>query len=79
MQGVIDTHATVFSEKLGTFKGIEVRVHVDSHIKPQFFKARSIPFALESKVEAELERLESLGIIILVKHSNWATYMYVYY
>ena len=72
VQGVLDTHATVFSDKLGTFKGAEVRLHVDAHIKPQFFKARSIPFALKSKVEAELERLESLGIIIPVQHSNWA-------
>ena len=72
VQGVLDTHATVFSEKLGTFKGAEVRLPVDAHIKPQFFKARSIPFALKPKVEAALERLESLGIIIPVQHSNWA-------
>ena len=51
VQGVLDTHATVFSKKLSTFKGAEVRLHVDAHIKPQFFKACSIPFALESKVE----------------------------
>ena len=72
VQGVIDTHVSVFSEKLGTFKGAKVRLHVDPHVKPQFFKARSIPFALKPKVETELERLESLGIIIPVQHSNWA-------
>ena len=69
---MVDKHVTVFSDKLGTLKGTEVRLHMDPHVQPQFFKARSIPFALKAKVEAELERLESLGIIIPVQHSNWA-------
>ena len=72
VQEVVDKHVTVFSDKLGTLKGTEVRLHMDPHVQPQFFKARSIPFALKAKVEAELERLESLGIIIPVQHSNWA-------
>jgi len=34
--------------------------------------ARTIPLALIEKVEAELKRLEGLGIIIPVQHSEWA-------
>ena len=41
-------------------------------VAPKIFKARTIPLALREKVEIELERLESLGIIIPVQHSNWA-------
>ena len=67
VQEVVDKHVTVF-----LLKGTEVRLHMDPHVQPQFFKARSIPFALKAKVETELERLESLGIIIPVQHSNWA-------
>ena len=67
VQEVVDKHVTVF-----LLKGTEVRLHMDPHVQPQFFKARSIPFALKAKVEIELERLESLGIIIPVQHSNWA-------
>ena len=38
----------------------------------KFYKARSVPFALKSKVEAELADLQSKGIISPVKHSTWA-------
>ena len=72
MQDVLDRHATVFTEKLGTLKGTQVKLHVDPQVQPQFFKACSVPFALKAKVETELVRLESLGIIIPVQHSNWA-------
>ena len=41
-------------------------------VTPKFCKAHTIPLALKEKVEAELERLESLGIIVPVQHSNWA-------
>ena len=41
--------------------------------KVQVFKVRTIPFSLKDKVETELERLQRLGIITPVKHSNWAT------
>lgn len=37
---------------------------------PQFYKPRTVPFVLRSKVE--LDRLESMGIISPVQHSKWA-------
>ena len=68
----LDRHKSVFAEGLGTFKGGKVTLHVEPQVKPKFFKARPLPFSLKDKVEEELQRLESLGIITLVKHSNWA-------
>ena len=65
-------HDVVFTEGLGTFTGAKVSLQVDPQIKPKFFKARTIPFFLKDKVETEPERLQSLGIITPVKHSNWA-------
>ena len=47
-------------------------LHVDPQAKPKFFKARTLPYSLKEKVETELERLQSLGIITPVKHSNLA-------
>ena len=72
LQNVLSKHATVFSDKLGELKGVKIKLHVDPLVTLKFFKARTIPFALKAKVETEIERLESLGIIIPVKHSNWA-------
>jgi len=57
----------VFSSKLGTLKGVKVKLQTKPDVAPQFFKAPTIPL-----VEAELERLEGLGIIIPVRHSEWA-------
>ena len=72
LKEILDKHTTVFSSKLGTLKGVKVKLQTKPDVTPQFFKARTIPLALREKVEAELERLESLGIIIPVQHSEWA-------
>ena len=72
LQEILDKHATVFSNKLGTLKGVKVKLQTKPDVAPQFFKARTIPLALREKVEAELERLEGLEIIIPVQHSEWA-------
>ena len=40
---------------------------------PTFIKARPIPFAMRSKVEKELEKLERDGIILKIEMSDWAS------
>ena len=72
LQKNLDKHVTVFSNKLGTLKGVKIKLQTNPDVAPQFFKACTIPLALREKVEAELERLESLGIIIPAQHSEWA-------
>ena len=62
----------MFGDQLGCLKGTEVRLNVDSNATPKFYKARSVPLALKGKVEAELDKLESMGIISLVQFSRWA-------
>ena len=69
---ILQKHDAVFTDGLGTFTGGKVTLHVDPQTKPKFFKARTLPFSLKDKVETELDRLQSLGIITPVKHSNWA-------
>jgi len=41
-------------------------------VKPIFGKARPVPLASQENVDAELARLEKLGIIESVQYSNWA-------
>ena len=72
LSGLLEKHKQVFSNGLGTYKGGKATLHIDPEAKPKFFKACTLPFSLKEKVEKELERLEALGIITPVTHSNWA-------
>ena len=66
---LLDKHTPVFSEGLGCYNGPPVQLKFATGTLPKFHKARSVPFALKGKVEAELADLQSRGIISPVKHS----------
>ena len=62
----------LFGSGLGKLVGIEAQFYVDKTVTPRCFKPRSVPFALRSKVEAELERLVAEGVLRPVEFSEWA-------
>ena len=67
LQTVLDNHRSVFNDELGCMKDMKVNLLIDSTVKPKFLKPHSVPFTLRDKVETELQRLESLGIISPLK------------
>ncbi|GFO27254.1 Pol polyprotein [Plakobranchus ocellatus] len=67
------TYADVFSDGIGTIKGIQGTLVLKNDFRPKFCKSRPIPYALKKKVEQELDNLERQGIISSVKSSDWAT------
>ena len=69
---ILRKYENVFTEGVSTFTGGKVTLHTDPQVIPKFFKARTLPYSLKERVEEELNRLESLGIITPVKHSKWA-------
>ena len=69
----MEQHQKVFEPGLGTIEGVEAKLYVDPQAQPAFFKAYTVPFALRQKVEAELNRLEKLGVITTpVQFLEWA-------
>ena len=72
LQDVLDAHQAVFAEGLGTVQGVTATIHVDPAAKPQFHKTRPLPYSLRGKVERELERLHSQGVIKPIQFSDWA-------
>ena len=62
LQDVLDCYDDVFRDELGTVKGMKAKIHVNP-TATQFHRARSVPFALQTKVEKELDRLQAQGII----------------
>ena len=71
-QQILNKHKALFADELGTVKGTTSRFHIQADVQPKFFKARPVPYALQQKVEAELNRLEASGVIKPIQFSQWA-------
>ncbi|XP_039524968.1 uncharacterized protein K02A2.6-like [Pimephales promelas] len=69
---VLSQHSELFKEELGELRGPPAKIYVDKEAVPRFFKARPVPYAMKTKVEAEIEHLLKEKIIEPVKHSEWA-------
>ena len=61
-----------FEKGLGTLKNFKAKIHIDPKATPRFCKARTVPFAMRSKVEEELERLVKEGSLEPVQLADWA-------
>ena len=72
LQEVLEKHSKLFCNELWCLQGMKVKLNVNCDATPKFFKARTVPLALKEEVEAELENLESMGIISPVESSRWA-------
>ncbi|XP_036813549.1 uncharacterized protein K02A2.6-like [Oncorhynchus mykiss] len=64
---------TVFSDQMGTVKGFTAKLVLRDDATPKFCKARSVPYSLRPKVEAEIDRLQDTGVLMKVDRSEWAT------
>ena len=71
-QAILSQHSKVFHDELGHLQETVAHLHVDASARPRFHKARPVPYALRSKVEAELDRLRTQGVIEPVSFSDWA-------
>ncbi|RXN33535.1 putative protein K02A2.6-like protein [Labeo rohita] len=71
-QQVLSRHEEVFKEELATLKGTTATLHVPNDASPRFYRPRSVPYALKTKVEEEINRLLRDKIISPVKYSEWA-------
>ena len=54
-------------------KGFEVALEVDPTATPRYCKARTVPYAMRTLAEEELDRLVKEGVLEPVDHSDWAT------
>ena len=65
-------YAGLFDTSNSPVKDVQASIHVPSDAKPLYYKARPIPYALTERLDTEIDRLLTDGIIVPVKHSNWA-------
>ena len=69
---LFDKYKNIFKEELGTVSSHKATLQVRPGASPKFHKARPVPFAIKEAVGAQLDHLESEGILVKVKHSDWA-------
>ena len=73
INSLADKYSSVFSDELGTLRGIQAKITLKDNSTPKYCKARSVPYALKPRVEMELDRLVQLRLLSKVDHSDWAT------
>ena len=72
LKTLLESHKQVFDSKLGKLKDVQAKIYVGENVKPIYYKARPLPYAMRTKVDTELKRLEENGIIEPVRFSDWA-------
>ena len=69
---LVEEFPEVFTSKLGCLKDFKVHIPIPDGARPKFCKARKVPYALRTRVEEELDRLEEQGVWERVSYSKWA-------
>ena len=72
LQQLLDKHASIFEDTLGTIKDYTTTLRVKESASPRFYRPRLVPSAVQEAVGSVLDRLEKLGILEKVEHSQWA-------
>ena len=66
-------HKELFKQELGTLKGIQAHLTLKEGVTPKTTKPYRVPLAMKEKVEAEYDRLVSLGILEKINASEWSS------
>ncbi|KAK8771734.1 hypothetical protein V5799_025025 [Amblyomma americanum] len=72
-EALLDSHSGLFKDELGTITEERAVLVLREGTQPKFANARSVPFTLQGAVEAELPKIEKLGIITPVATSDSGT------
>ena len=72
LEEILTDHSNLLKDELGTIKGTSAKLHINPDARPRFFRPRSVPYALRTRVNQALEKLQAEGIIEPVEFSEWA-------
>ena len=72
LEDILEKHGKILQDRLGTLQGVSAKLYIDKNVQPHLHNPRPVPFALRQKVEEELERLQTLGVIKPIQFSDWA-------
>ena len=69
---LLEKHKELFKDKLGTIMNYQAELQLQPEARAKVFKVYPVPFAIREAIKNELDRLEGLGVIDKVYHSDWA-------
>ena len=72
VSSLLSKHQCLFSDEPGTITTERATLLVKPDATPRFFKPRPVPYAIRDAVGAQLDKLESDGVLEKVSHSDWA-------
>ena len=72
LENLLENYQKLFNDELGKIQPYQAKLKVRPDAQPKFFKARPVPFANKPAIEQELDRLEGMGAIVKIPHSEWA-------
>ena len=58
---------------MGTVQGREARITLTAEARPRNHRPRPVPYALQEKVNQELDCMQREGVIRQVQTNDWAT------
>ena len=72
LQELLGHYSNLLKQELGCVTETKARINIDPTASPRYCKARTVPYALRERVEGELDRLVTQGVIEPVRYSEWA-------
>ena len=72
MQCLLRNFEDVFEDTQGLIQNFKADIRIKEDAKPLYFKPRPVPYSLKDQVSADLDKLESRGVISKIDHSEWA-------
>ena len=71
LEEILADHSSLFKDELGTIKGTAAKLHINPDAWPLFFHPHSVHYALQTRVDQALEKLQTEWIIEPVEFSEW--------
>jgi hypothetical protein len=70
LENILKNFEHLFKDEIGTFNKYQISLNIKKGAIPKFFKPRSIPLVLKSKVESEIDRLIDNNILTPMNYSE---------
>lgn len=71
VDGLLEKFRGIFDGTLGQYTGTPISFNLDPQEMPIQLKPRQVPFALNPKVDGQLDKLIAQGILEPVDHAKW--------